>query len=196
MLGLVLKPTYSQTRKVNCDEMLHRFSKSLGAWKSGKFMALTQRPWSINTYALPKLWYICHCIEPRAKDISSINSSLKSWLYADLLEKPAELVMHRPRFLGGLGVHHVKLKALAILIRSFIESAIIDRFDRNHYHNALYRWHVLEMTDIAKPVDSPYYSAEFYETIRKVFYGSQKPIYNMTTNDWYSELLSTRVLYE
>ena len=52
------------------------------------------------------------------------------------------------------------------------------------------------MTDIAKPVDSPYYSAEFYETIRKVFYGSQKPIYNMTTNDWYSELLSTRVLYE
>ena len=35
MLGLVLKPTYSQTRKVNCDEMLHRFSKSLGAWKSG-----------------------------------------------------------------------------------------------------------------------------------------------------------------
>ena len=85
-----------------------------------------------SAYALPKSWYISHCIELRAQDISSINSRIKSWLYADLLEKPAEIVKHRPRFLGGLGVHHVKLKALAILIRSFIESAIVDRFDRNN----------------------------------------------------------------
>ena len=55
MVGVVLKATYTQTRKTNCDELLERFSNILGSWKGGKFMPLTQRPWSINTYALPKI---------------------------------------------------------------------------------------------------------------------------------------------
>ena len=108
MVGVVLKSTFIQTRKVNCDELLDRISRVLGAWKGGKFMQLSQRPWSINTYALPKLWFICHSLELRAGDITKITATIKSWLYADLLEKPEELVMFRLRSNGGLGVHNIK----------------------------------------------------------------------------------------
>ena len=63
MVGAVLKSTFIQTRKINCDELLDRISKVLGAWKGGKFMQLSQRPWSFHTYALPKLWFRCHSLE-------------------------------------------------------------------------------------------------------------------------------------
>ena len=84
MVGVVLKATYTQTRKINCDEVLDKFGKVLGAWKSGKFMPLTQRPYSINTYALPKNWFRCHSLELRSGDFGKINTNIKSWLYADL----------------------------------------------------------------------------------------------------------------
>ena len=67
--------------------------------------------------------------------------------------------MHRPRLKGGLGIHHVKSKALAILIRSFLETAISPKFIRNQYHNALFKWHVLGDTTISDPCNSPYYSS-------------------------------------
>ena len=56
-------------------------------------------------------------------DVSKITSSVKSWIYADQLLKPEELVMHRPASYGGLGVLHVKLKAMAGLIKTFLETA-------------------------------------------------------------------------
>ena len=99
MVGVVLKATYTQTKKTNCDELLERFSSILGSWKGGKFMPLTQRPWSINTYALPKIWFRCHSLDLRAGDFARITSCIKSWLYADLLEKPEELVMYSIKLL-------------------------------------------------------------------------------------------------
>ena len=78
-------------------------------------MPLSQRPWSVNTYALPKIWFRCHTLELRVGDLESIMSCIKSWMYADMLEKPEELAMVRPRKMGGLAVHHAKYKARAII---------------------------------------------------------------------------------
>ena len=36
MVGVVLKATFTQTRKVNCDELLDKISSVVGAWKAGK----------------------------------------------------------------------------------------------------------------------------------------------------------------
>ena len=104
--------------------------------------------------------------------------------------------MYRPRILGGLAVHHVKYKALAILIRTFLESAVIDHFVRNHYHCALFRWNVLEETDISKPISSPFYSLEFFATIKRVLETNGRNIHVMSTKDWYLELLNNNVLYD
>ena len=51
-VGVELRATYTQTRKVNGDILQDKVQKKIGSWRSGKFMPLTQRPSSINTFCL------------------------------------------------------------------------------------------------------------------------------------------------
>ena len=55
MLGVQLRATWTQTRKVNGDTIQERVSKSINSWKAGKFMPLTMRPWSLNSFVLSKV---------------------------------------------------------------------------------------------------------------------------------------------
>ena len=86
-------------------------------------MGLTNRPWSLNTFAISKVWFKCHTVDLRALDIKSINSKIKSWLFQDQLENPQEMILFIPILRGGFGLHNVKFKALALRIRFFLETA-------------------------------------------------------------------------
>ena len=96
-----------------------------------------------------------------------MNSLIKSWLYAGMLEKLDEIVMVKPRDLGGLGVHHIKSKAMAIQIKSFMETAVNPKFISNLYHSTLFKWHVLEDESITNPGKPPFYSNAFFLTIKE-----------------------------
>jgi hypothetical protein len=122
-VGVELRATFQQTRKVNGDQLQQRVKNTVGPWKAGRFMPLTLRPYSANTYALSKVWFKCSSVNLRNQDIDSITSQVKSWLYQDCLEKPSELVLYRDSLVGGLGLFHVKTRSLALLIRSFMETA-------------------------------------------------------------------------
>ena len=196
MVGVLLKSSFIKTRKANCDELIEKFGKIIGPWKSGKFMPLSQRPYSINTYALPKIWFRCHALELRAGDFDKINSSIKSWLYSDLLEKPEELAMFKPKRVGGLGVQHVKFKAMAILIRSFIESAVDPKYINNAYHHALYRYHVIGDNSLVEPDKSPYYSPEFFNAIKLVLQEGLLNVVTMSTKQWYRVLMENHFTME
>ena len=65
MLGLTLMTTYTQTRKANGDIQVTKVKNIFGAWRTGRFMPLTDRSWSINTYGLSKVWYRTHCVDLR-----------------------------------------------------------------------------------------------------------------------------------
>ena len=52
---------------------------------------------------------------------------------ADQLLKPEELVMYRPAI-------HVKVKAMAGLIKTFLETAWHEKFRTSQYHSMLYRY--------------------------------------------------------
>ena len=106
-------------------------------------MELTARPWSLNSYALTKVWYRCHTVDLRVTDITSITSKVKSWLYQDQLEKPEEMILYRPIMMGGLGLHHVKIKAMSSLIRTFMETAVHPSFLHSLYHTILFKAYVL-----------------------------------------------------
>ena len=80
MVGVELKATWQQTRKANGDIVQARVANTINAWRSGKFMEMTARPWSINSYALTKAWFGCHTVDLRVTDITSITRKLKSWL--------------------------------------------------------------------------------------------------------------------
>ena len=168
MLGIQLKSSWTQTRKTNGDSLQLRVANLINTWKSGKFMPLTMRPWSINCYALSKIWFKCGSVDLRVCDINSIQSSIKSWLYSDLKEKPAEIILHRPPMHGGLGLVSLKYKAMAILIRNFMETAAHPKYRKNLLHSVLYRYHILGDDTVSDPGFLPYYPQSFFETIKEV----------------------------
>ena len=45
-----------------------------------------------------------------------------------LFEKPGEVVLYRSGQKGGLGLLHVRIRAFALLIRSFLETAVNPNF--------------------------------------------------------------------
>ena len=59
MVGVQLKATYTQTRKINCDILQEKVSNVVGPWRGGKFMPLNQRSFSLNSYCMSKLWFRC-----------------------------------------------------------------------------------------------------------------------------------------
>ena len=101
-------------------------------------MPLSSRPWSLNSYCLTKLWYRCGCLNLRVGGSSTIMSTVKSWLCQDMLEKPQEMVTFRQTELGGLGLHCVKTRAMAMLIHTFLSQAINPKYNNNQYHTCSY----------------------------------------------------------
>ena len=194
MVGVELKASWVQTRKANGDIIQARISNLIGSWKSGKFMDLTNRPWSLNTFALSKVWFKCHTVDLRALDINSINSKIKSWLFQDQLEKPQDMILFRPILRGGFGLHNVKFKALALRIRTFLETAINPIFQQNLLHSILYRIHVLgdESVPVNPPIP-PYFSPSFFQTIRHVKETTPLNVATMSTKQWYRLLVEEEV---
>ena len=94
----------------------------------------------------------------RELDYKNITSSAKTWLYADMLLKPEETVLHRQAEAGGLSLVNVKMKALAGLIRSFLETACISKYRQSLYHQLLLRYHVYEDRSIENPGYPPFYN--------------------------------------
>ena len=129
-------------------------------------------------------------------DVNSVTSSVKSWLYADQLVKPEEKIMYRPSTQGGLGVHNVKLKALAGLIRTFLETACHPQFQSSLFHSLLFRYHVLEDQSISNPGYPPFYNKDFFNTIRSVHKDSTLNVATMTEKDWYTLLLEDQCTME
>jgi uncharacterized protein (DUF3820 family) len=78
-----LRATFQQTRKVNDDQLQDGVKNTVGPGKAGRFMPLTLRPFSANTYALSKVRLKCSSVNLRNKDIDSITSQVKSWLYQE-----------------------------------------------------------------------------------------------------------------
>ena len=104
--------------------------------------------------------------------------------------------MYRSSISGGLGVHNVKLKALAGLIRSFLETACHPKFQSSLYHAVLYRYHILDEITLPNPGYPPFYNADFFATIRSVHRDSPLNVATMSEKQWYTVLLEDRCTME
>ena len=79
-VGVHLQASWQKTRKQNNDELQDKVKRMIGTWKSGKFMSLVCRPFSLNSYALNKVWYRTHSVDLRVGDISTLTSLSKSYI--------------------------------------------------------------------------------------------------------------------
>ena len=179
---------------MNGDQLQEKIKNTVGPWKAGRFMPLTLRPYSANNYALSKVWFKCSSVNIRSQDADSIHSQVKSWLYQDCLEKPNELVLYRDSMSGGLGLFHVKIRSLALLIRSFLETAANPKFRHSLLHEILFRYHVIGEDSLPDPGFLPYYDQDFFSTIRHYHESCPMNISTMSTKQWYKILLEDRIL--
>ena len=76
MVGVELTASWQTTRKLNNDELQKRVQTCIGAWKSGKFMPLVSRPFSINTYCTSKVWFRTGSVDLRVGHVTAITSKL------------------------------------------------------------------------------------------------------------------------
>ena len=167
MLGVTLKATFTDTRGANGDELVNIMRHTVGPWRAGRHMELNMRPHLINSTACSKMYHRCTTVGIRVGDITNITSLIKSWLYADMLEKPSPLALHRQPVAGGLGLLCIQRRALAFLITSFLETSCNPAFQRNLYHEWLLRYHVHGERDmLPEPPKSPYFKGDFFPTIR------------------------------
>ena len=114
--------SWQQTSKANNDALIKRVKFTIGSWKSGEFLPLVSRPFSLNTYCMSKVWFKTHSVDLRAGDITAISGACTSWAYQDMFDNPGERLLYRPNEDGGLGLQHVKSKAQASLIVTFFQT--------------------------------------------------------------------------
>ena len=78
----------------------------------------------------------------------------------------------------------VKFKALAILIKTFLETAAVPKFRHSLLHTNLFRYHVLEDSSMPDPGYLPYYPPSFFNTIKYVHKETPLNILSMSTSQW------------
>ena len=198
MVGVELTAVWQSTRKINNDDLQNRVQGCIGGWKAGRFMPLTSRPFSLNTYCMSKVWFRSSSIDMRVGDITNITSKVKSYCYQDLLQKPSEVTLFRKVQDGGLGLQHVRCKSLAHLISTFLLTAANKNYQQSLYSSLLYRFHVEGDDRLPDPGFPPYYSKSFFEIIREVKEESNINPIHLTVKQWYTvileKLVTTRVM--
>ena len=80
-----------------------------------------------------------------------------------------------------------------MLTRSFLETAANPKFLHSLYHTVLFRYHVLKHREIPEPGLSPFYTKEFFDTIRNVHENSPLNVATMTSSQWYTLLVENNV---
>ena len=71
---------------------------------------------------------------------------------------------------------------MAMLIRTFLETAVIPKFRHSLLHATMFRYHVLGDTSVPDPGYLPYYSPAFFQTIKHVH--GANDITSMTIKHW------------
>ena len=184
-IGLEIRDTYTKTRIANSNQIKDKILKITKSWCSGKFMDLTQRDYSCNSFLFSKISFKCATIQLTKTVIKFIKKKSRKWILQDVYAKPSTMALTRPGNCGGLGLQSVDMRAKAMLIKTFVEQATDPRYRHSLYLESLYNQEVKKeyCGGIQIPLP-PYYGTEFFDILRKYDQESDKYIEHMTIKDW------------
>ena len=93
----------------------------------------------------------------------------------------------------GLGLYNIKFRAMAELIRSFLETSINKTFINNQYHLALYLWNIENLRNLPEPETNPFLSVEMFNNIKQVKEEGLLNISKLSSGGWYKALLENNI---
>ena len=105
-----------------------------------------------------------------------------------MILKPDEKNLFWHKSKGGLGLISVRHKALAFLIKCFLEQCTNPNYIHSLFTTIIFRHYVME-EDISCPPVPSCYNESFFEKIKDALYHGYN-ISTMKTRDWYDFLLS------
>ena len=148
---------------------------------------------AINAMVLSKIWYIASCIPPRQGDIQKIITSIKSFLFQDQYLRPSDLVAYRSTNEGGLGLTHTLSRCQALIIWSFLETAIIPGFRWCHSNTELYNQYVLDLPPHFNVPSSLFHNVTLFNLIKSVKNSSPIEIHKMSLKQIYTTLVDLNI---
>ena len=117
-------------------------------------------------------------------------------LTIDLYEKPSEAIMCRLTNYGVLGVHSVRYRSQAMLIRTFMETAVNHKYRHSLLHSLLYWYHILGDSSVPNPGYLPYNPPAFFDSIKTIKERGQSDITTMSIKQWTSALTEANLTKE
>ena len=122
LLDVKLARTTCKTRELTGSDLVASVQAKLNHFKAGRHSALVLKPHLANVYLLSKISHKAAAVHLRCTDVKKLQSAIQSWVTQELLKKPQEALLHRSTCEGGLGLVNVQARALANLMRSFLQS--------------------------------------------------------------------------
>ena len=116
---------------------------------------------------IPRFWFRAGSVNIRQTDFSTCLSAPKSWMYQDILEKPAELTMFRKTENGGLGLVHIGVRRGHRVNWSGHSWRLWSTRGTNtacFMNSSTRSWPGADV-DL---IDTPYYSREFFADIKTI----------------------------
>ena len=108
--------------------------------------------------------------------------------------KPSEIALYRKSEDGGLDLQNIEIRAKALMIHTFLQTACNPQYIRNLYHEVLFRYHVLQDCSLENPGYTPYYDENFFKTLRNYQENLSGSLHSLTIKRWYNLLLDEEVL--
>ena len=117
VLGFVFCPKYSETLKCSWENVFRGFQKTLYSWESRLLFTLQQRVFTVNTFALSKLWYTAQVLPLPIATARKFESVVSSFVFRGRHERLKLSEVQNPPSRGGLGLTCVSTKAQCLLLR-------------------------------------------------------------------------------
>ena len=109
----------------------------------------------------------------------------------ELLRKPKELLLYRSKEDGGLALVNVKARALANLIRTFLQSVL-----SSTYSSAIFNAFVKDDKDAKQIVKKPsFYPEEMFTSVKEALRDLGGQIFSLTAKHWQTRLTENKATH-
>ena len=189
ILGILLYESWRTSQRENGSKILKKVKLVADKWKGGRFYDFLLRPYIVNTYLFSNIWYSAGVIDLQLGHLDDIQKRGNQYVHSDCFLKPQKVANYLEKGKMGLGIVHVRTKALALFIKNILNEA---NPDGNCYLHAVIDYYCYGKDLETVPVKPDYLTDNLINKIKMVL----EKCKTITTRKIYQLLLCKEMLIE